>query len=427
MVVNKNVLSDYQLIKPEGSGGKLRYGGKNHHNDSTSSFTKSPGPGISKRTWSPGQAVLFKRKKVDGESELTESFDALTLTNLHDHIDHDDEEEDYLVKALNNTKGVRRSGRRPTKPLSMKAKSKPAYPIRPMKSKSLGSPRDYPPAVTMRKPSLTEKMMEEKNNCDSSSTATGETSLESSDRSTSPPRSSRGRGGRSKSPAAHNYKNRSKSRNRSRPKSRDRTRPKMDQRDLPVEVQQRLYRITDPNISIKKKVELELEFMKGTQEEKRIYLEFRNHFDRNEFLEWKVMDERQKRDNIEANAREESLKEAAFQRSVERKHQKERQKKKEQLERERQAEEQARMHSLSTIANSMTEIKEAALEAATVSVARNQFEKKRWDDDIRQKVEDFRQGDGKNMTDVQRALKEAIIEQEDPEEKRMRLGPSRRS
>lgn len=198
----------------------------------------------------------------------------------------------------------------------------------------------------------------------------------------------------------------------------------MDQRDLPIEMQQKLYRITDPDISIKKKVELELEFMSGTQEEKRIYLEFRNHFDRNEFLNWKDMDEQQKRDNIEANAREESLKEAAFQRTVERKRQNEREKEQEARERERKAEEDARMHSAATIANAMTEIKKAALEAATVSVARNQFEKKRWDDDIKHRVEKFRQGEGKHMTEVERALKEAMIEQEDPEEKRIRLGPS---
>merc|ERR1712157_7533 len=164
--------------------------------------------------------------------------------------------------------------------------------------------------------------------------------------------------------------------------------------------------------------------MSGTQEEKRIYLEFRHHFDRTEFLNWKEIDEQQKRDNIEANAREESLKEAAFQRTVERKRQKEREKEQEARERERKAEEDARMHSAATIANAMTEIKKAALEAATVSVARNQFEKKRWDDDIKHRVEKFRQGEGKHMTEVERALKEAMIEQEDPEEKRMRLGPS---
>lgn len=198
----------------------------------------------------------------------------------------------------------------------------------------------------------------------------------------------------------------------------------MNQRDLPVEMQQKLYRITDPDISIKKKVELELEFMSGTQEEKRIYLEFRHHFDRNEFLNWKSMDEQQKRDTIESNAREESLKEAAFQKSVDRKRQKEREKEEAARERERKAEEKARLHSAATIANAMTEIKQAALEAATVSVARNQFEKKRYEDDIKLRVERFRQNEGKYMTDVERALKEAMIEQEDPEEKRKRLGPS---
>ena len=69
----------------------------------------------------------------------------------------------------------------------------------------------------------------------------------------------------------------------------------------------------------------------------------------------------------------------------------------------------------------MSDIKNKALEAATVTVARNQFQKKNYVDERRKLVEDFRKKEGKDMTDVERALKEARIEQEDPEEKRMKL------
>jgi len=74
----------------------------------------------------------------------------------------------------------------------------------------------------------------------------------------------------------------------------------------------------------------------------------------------------------------------------------------------------------------MSDIKKKALEAATVSVARNQFQIKKYEDDRRKLVEDFRQNEGRDMDDVTRTLKEAIIEQEDPEEKRMALPRSRR-
>jgi hypothetical protein len=291
-----------------------------------SSFTKNPGPGapkspgvgISKRTWSPGQAALFRRRSVEGQTELNDSFAGLTMKDGHN--DADDEAEDYLEKSLKT--------------------------------------------------------------------------IEKSDQKRSGRRNSRGRERRSKSPGnfeSERRKRRSKSKNRStmrsrskgrtirRSKSRDRG-PKTNQMNLPIEVQKRLYRVTDPNISIKEKVELEIEFMSGSPEERKMYLEFRNHFDRQEFLGWKDMTEQQRRGHIEANANEESAKEAAFQKTVEKKRQKERKKVEEGKERERKAEEDARMHALSAIANGMSEVKSAALEAATVSVARNQFQKKQYED-----------------------------------------------
>lgn len=432
MVVSKSVVSDYDLMKPDGSGAKLRYGSCSNNMN-----TKSPGVGISRRSWSPGQAVLFKRKKVEGEATLSDSLDALALSDLHDHIDYDDEEEDYLTKTLmsNNTRGAKRSGRRPTKSTSMMGRMTTTTNTagynrsRPMKSRSMGSPRDFPPSSAMHKPSnkirYTPERSYSNSNSDSNNgsggTSTPDTTSKSSrSKSHSKPRlQSRGRVSRSKSPAAHNYK-------KNRSKSGSRSGPKTDQRSIPIEVQKKLYRITDPNITIKQRVELELEFMRGTPEEKRLYLEFRNHFDRNEFLNWKAMGEQQKREEIEAKAREESLKEAAFRKTVERKRQMERRHEEEARERERRTEEQARLHSAKTIANAMAEIKDSALEAATVSVTRNQNEKKRYEDEFKQRVEHFRRTEGKDMTGAQRALKEALIEQEDPEEKRIRLGHSRR-
>jgi hypothetical protein len=45
----------------------------------------------------------------------------------------------------------------------------------------------------------------------------------------------------------------------------------------------------------------------------------------------------------------------------------------------------------------------------------------------KKKIEDFRNNEGKNMPETERVLKEALLEQEDPEEKRAKLSrPYRR-
>jgi len=391
--------SSYDLIEPNGSSSgvtKLRY--------DSSSVNKSPGSGIKKRTWSPGQATLYRRRKIEGETSVADSFGDLHISGA----DADDEDSDYLTKSLRRIEQsegagktktrTKRSGRRSKTPNGIRSSTE--YPI---KSKSM----DLPPPTIRCKPSF--------HNDDNSNEAAPP---RRSSRSRPTRSSSLGKyGGASRSKASGTHTSRSGPPRKS--KSVDRHEPTTAQRDLPIEMQRRLYRVTDPNLSIKERVELELEFMKGTREEKRCYLEFRHHFDRNKFFDNKALEEKEKQHTIDANAREERRKEAAFQREVDEKHRKERQKEEESKERERQAIKDARLHSLSTIANQMSEIKNAALEAATVSVARNQYEIKSYEDERRRKVEDFRKNEGKDMPEIQRALKEALIEQEDPEEKRM--------
>lgn len=382
---NDNGIS-YDKLRPSMSASmKLR------RPDSPGSFSKSrsksPGVGrISNRTWSPGQATLIRRKKIEGETSVDDSFDDLKMSDLRNKAD--DEDVDYLKMSLaaidkSDKERPKRSGRRPTSSKSIDG-SAPNLRVRrtPRKSHSTGNTR------------LTSDRLSQRN------------------KSSSPSRrrvSSRG----------------PTTRRKTKSKSMDKNKPCQKQKDLPLEIQKRLYRVTDPDISIKERVELELEFMKGSPEEKRIYLEYRHHFDRQEFFDARAFDEQEKQENIEANAREESLKEAEFQKSVERKRQKERQKEEEARERERQAKCQAKIYATETIANTMSDIKKAALQAATVSVARNQYEKKSYEKERRKLVTDFRKNEGKDMPDIQRVLKEAVIEQEDPEEKRMRLRGNR--
>jgi len=374
MVRNTN-RSDYgDIMKPSGMNGTMKLRGPDSPGSISKSRSKSPGVGrISNRTWSPGQATLFRRKKIEGETTVDDSLDDLDVTDILKG--GDDEEVDYLKLSLDAIeKSEKRSGRRPQKSRSIDRSASSSSQTRtrtPRKSYSTGNTRLRTPVARTNS-------------------------------------SSRSNGTR---PTRRMLKS----------KSLDKSKPELNQKDLPMEIQRRLYAVTDPDISIKEKVERELEFMKGTPEEKRIYLQYRHHFDRQEFFDAQALEEQQKQDTIEANAREEKLKETEFLKTVERKRQKERQKEEEARERERKAYEQAKMHSVETIASAMSEIKNAALEAATVSVARNQFQKKSYEEERRKRVEHFRRKEGKYMTDVERTLKEARIEQEDPEEKRMKL------
>lgn len=397
MVSNTN-RSDYDnIMTGRGLSGSMKLRNPDSPNSVSKSRSKSPGsirksrsksPGvgrISSRTWSPGQATLFRRKKIEGEDEVT---DILKGGN--------DEEVDYLKLSLDAIDKSERRGRRPQKSKSMDRSATSSIRVRPQKSTSIDRSA-------------------------ASSTRSRPQKSTSIDRSAAPSTRSRGIPRKSYSTGNASTTSTRSSRRVAKSKSIDRSKPELNQRELPMEIQRRLYAVTDPDISIKEKVERELEFMKGTAEEKRIYLQYRHHFDRQEFFEAQAFDEQEKQDNIDANAREEKLKEAEFLKTVELKRQKERQKEEEARERERRALEQAKMHSLETLANTMSEIKNKALEAATVTVARNQFQKKNYEDERRKLVEDFRKKEGKDMTDVERALKEARIEQEDPEEKRMKL------
>lgn len=403
MVSNTN-RSEYDNIRTAGGlSGSMKLRNPDSPNSISKSRSKSPGsirksrsksPGvgrISSRTWSPGQATLFRRKKIEGEDEVTDTLKG-----------GDDEEIDYLKLSLDaidkseRSERSERRGRRPQKSKSMDRSAPSSTRVRPQKSRSIDRNA-------------------------ASSTGTRPQKSASIDRRATSSTSRRGIPRKSYSTGNTPTSSTRTSRRMAKSKSIDRSKPELNQKELPMEIQRRLYAVTDPDISIKEKVERELEFMKGTPEEKRIYLQYRHHFDRQEFFEAQALDEQEKQDNIEANAREEKLKEAEFLKTVELKRQKERQKEEEAKERERRAIEQAKIHSLETLASTMTEIKNKALQAATVTVARNQYQKKNYEEERRKLVEDFRKKEGKDMADVERKLKEARIEQEDPEEKRMKL------
>merc|ERR1711934_244087 len=119
----------------------------------------------------------------------------------------------------------------------------------------------------------------------------------------------------------------------------------------------------------------------------------------------------------QADIRLEEEKEAEFMQSLQEKRERERQEERDRQRRENQVEVDAQRHKAKIVARDMAYIKEAALEAATVSVDRNIREKQLEEEENRKRIEDFRRNEGRHMHDAQRALREAMIEQQDPKSK----------
>mmetsp|Transcript_19365 Transcript_19365/g.39822 ORF Transcript_19365/g.39822 Transcript_19365/m.39822 type:complete len:215 (+) Transcript_19365:951-1595(+) len=193
----------------------------------------------------------------------------------------------------------------------------------------------------------------------------------------------------------------------------------MLQEDIPVEIQHKLCKITDPSLPLKKKVEMEVELMtEGTPEEKEIYCLFKNKFDRQSFMEWKTEDDHDKWNTIENNALTEAEKEAAFNEALEKKRKKERKAAKKKKEEEERVKEDLRLHTAKTLANTMEGLRNAALKAVTVDVERNIREKKEEEEAVQRKIEKMRKKQGGDLVDAELVLKEALIVQQDPKKMR---------
>lgn len=361
---------------------------------SATSLPKSPG--VSRRKWSPHQAALCKRKKIDGDQEtLNDSFDHLDLTDLRGD---DPDEEDYLTKSLNSIEKSSPVGSR--RKYTARGASNPMTFVSNKQSASTKSKK-----VTRPLPPIAPKSWERQPSNRKISIASTDTKIRGTSSTTSM---------KTNRPCT--------SRNSISSKSSLRTKPNPVLKEkkpliIPIEMQHKLCRITDPNISIKEKVELELAIMKGSPEEKRLYLQYKSQFDRQKFLEWRAADEQEKNEKIKAEVLVQEKIEIDFLKSVELKRKKERKRERQQRARERKVLDAARRYKAETVVETMAEIQKAA-KAATISAERNQKEKKALEEAERERIENFRRNEGKDMYDAQRALKEALIQQKDPKEKR---------
>jgi len=359
-------------------------------------FPKSPTPSTPisarRRTWSPHQVTLNRRKKTeDDQDKLNDSFGQLLLND-----GSDDDEDDYLAKSLSSigdrkTTRPRYAGRRPTA----------------LKRPSNAAATSTTPTAWNRIPSA--EAVKRTSTATTSKTRRSSKSDPPATTSKNFPKSSTTFG---RSNSDENVKSTAKKKKITKALPANIN----EQDEIPIEIQHKLMQITDPHLTIKDRVALEIEMMKNV-EEKRILLKFKSNFDRKRFLESLSYEEQIKQDKIQADIRLEEEKEAEFVQALQEKRERERQEELDRKRREKQAEVDAQRYKAKIIARDMTYIKDAALEAATVSVDRNIREKQLEEEENRKRIEDFRQNEGKHMHDAQRALREAMMEQKDPKSK----------
>merc|ERR1712176_795188 len=157
----------------------------------------------------------------------------------------------------------------------------------------------------------------------------------------------------------------------------------------------------------------EIDMMKESPEEKKILLKFKNNFDRTLFFDHMANEEDQKDAKIEADFRNEQKKEQEFQKALKEKRRKEKEAERAKIRRQKQIEDDARRHAAKVLADDMAHFKDEALVAATVTVEKNQKQKQLEEEEHQKMIEEFRQVEGKDMYDAQRALKEALLEQKE--------------
>jgi hypothetical protein len=370
--------------------------------------TQSPGGGAksayAKRTWSPHQASMNRRKKVDGDKcTLNDSFGQLSLVDLHYGGDGGDgeegEEPDYLAMSLSSIQSSQSSSllKSPT-PRSAAAAGRRAGRRRPSgpSGNSTNNTADRAgtdPTSWKRSSTAAAAAAQPSSNKTKTKTSTTSSSLKNLPKR----RSSFGNGSVSGQSVGSII---------------SRTKTKQELMDeIPNYIKHKLYKITDPELSIKERVQLELDMMKTSPEEKRILLKFKRNFERKLFIDFRGEEQQNHTNKIQSNIVIEQKKENEFLKICETKRQLEQYEERERLRREQQIENNAREHMVKIISRDMTNLKDAALEAATNSVIRNQKEKQHQLDKEQKKLNDFRNGVGKTMCGGQRALKEALIQQ----------------
>jgi hypothetical protein len=183
----------------------------------------------------------------------------------------------------------------------------------------------------------------------------------------------------------------------------------VSQEDIPLEILEKLAILTDPDVPLKERVQVEVDMMKDPFE-KKIMVDFRHTFDRKAFLSLKADYEQREQQRINKDILTEEEKEREFKEYLAKKRQQAVEEEIAKAEREAKMLQDARNHAVKSIAEGMEQVRKDA--EKTVQVAsESRLKKKQEQEALEAELEHFRRTKGKYMHDAQRELKEAMIEQ----------------
>jgi hypothetical protein len=211
---------------------------------------------------------------------------------------------------------------------------------------------------------------------------------------------------RSKSPGGLKSRSTTKPKSPTKPKS---TKEVVSQEDIPLRILEKLAILTDPDVPLKERCQVEVDMLKDPFE-KKIMVDFRHTFDRKAFLSLKAEYEEKEQQRIHRDILTEEEKERQFKHYLAKKRQQAVEEEIAKAEREAKILEEARKHTVRSIAEGMEKVRrdaEKTVQVATESRLRRQEEQAA----LEEELEHFRRTEGKYMHDAQRALKEAMIEQ----------------
>jgi hypothetical protein len=228
---------------------------------------------------------------------------------------------------------------------------------------------------------------------------------------------------RSKSPGKNSEKVRSGSMRCKSPgglQSRPTTKPKspskpksakeiVSQEDIPLHILEKLAILTDPDVPLKERCQVEVDMLKDPFE-KMIMVDFRHTFDRKAFLSLKADYEEKEQQRINRDILTEEEKEREFKQYLANKRQQAIEEEIAQAERDAKMLEEARKHTIKSIAEGMEQVRKDAEKTVQVA-AESRMRRQKEEATLEAELEHFRRTEGKDMHDAQRALKEAMIEQ----------------
>jgi len=182
-------------------------------------------------------------------------------------------------------------------------------------------------------------------------------------------------------------------------------------KELPENISSKLSKIADSSTPMKERLQIEMEMGQDSQERK-FLAEFRHFQERKTALvnHDKVTEKANKQ--LAKNLQEEALRKKAEDKTLQEKLRKKQQEKQEQIDRERQVQIASRKHYVEEVAKGAETLRKQA-EQALEGTKRTQAKKQEEEEEIRRKVQEFRETDGRKLTDVTRVLTEARLEQRD--------------